>query len=208
MNTNRIRFKELIEKTYIKNYDKSENRKGQLNELVNLLKEITPSKLYKYQKFNENTFSSLKNFIIKPSTPHFFNDPYDCQIFIDKNEIFESIKNQNFKWHMAKWLELNPQFENLLNKEQKQLLNDAFNQSNDNLSLTFKLFIPTFSKMIDETILYSLKYIKETTKISCFSEDIKSPLMWAHYTDSHKGFALEYDFTSYLSIMYQHLVFQ
>ena len=30
----------------------------------------------------------------------------------------------------------------------------------------------------------------------CLSESIKSPLMWAHYADNNKGFALGYDFTN------------
>lgn len=30
--------------------------------------------------------------------------------------------------------------------------------------------------------------------IACFSESVDSPLMWAHYADSLRGFVLEYDF--------------
>lgn len=35
---------------------------------------------------------------------------------------------------------------------------------------------------------------KRYSTIACFSESIDSILMWSHYADSHKGFALEYDF--------------
>lgn len=34
--------------------------------------------------------------------------------------------------------------------------------------------------------------INANTKVVCFSEDYLSPLMWAHYADNHKGFALGY----------------
>lgn len=38
-----------------------------------------------------------------------------------------------------------------------------------------------------------LKNFKNYVRILCFSEKIDSTLMWAHYANSHKGFALEYD---------------
>ena len=38
-------------------------------------------------------------------------------------------------------------------------------------------------------------HFRSYPKIACFSESILSNLMWAHYADFHKGFALEYDFT-------------
>lgn len=40
---------------------------------------------------------------------------------------------------------------------------------------------------------------KRFSTIACFSEDVKSILMWSHYADYHQGFALEYDFRPTLS---------
>ena len=199
MNNKRAEFKELLDKTVISNYNDSSYNQNQIRNLMKFVRETMPSKLYKYRKFDSNTIDFLKNFTIHLSNPHFFNDPYDCQVFIDKNEIFEKIKKTNYKAYLLKWQELNPNFESLLNREQKKSLQEAFRQNNDNLSITFKLFWPMFSNMIDESLVDSLKFIKQSTKISCFSEEVNSPLMWAHYTDSHKGFALEYDFTSYIT---------
>lgn len=34
------------------------------------------------------------------------------------------------------------------------------------------------------------------TYVCCFSKDISSTLMWAHYADSNKGFCIEYDFNN------------
>lgn len=36
--------------------------------------------------------------------------------------------------------------------------------------------------------------IRNQIKMSCLSENINSPLMWAHYADNHTGFAIGYDF--------------
>ena len=35
--------------------------------------------------------------------------------------------------------------------------------------------------------------MKNSLRIACFTENCLSPLMWAHYADSHKGFCIEYD---------------
>jgi hypothetical protein len=49
-----------------------------------------------------------------------------------------------------------------------------------------------------ETAMY--KQFKTQPKIACFSENIESTLMWAHYASSHEGFALEYDFREEQSV--------
>lgn len=54
--------------------------------------------------------------------------------------------------------------------------------------------VPNLDKFLG-TYFESLKNnIRNQTKIACLSENIKSPLMWAHYANNHKGFAIAYDF--------------
>lgn len=38
------------------------------------------------------------------------------------------------------------------------------------------------------------QFAKRFSTYACFCEDVRSILMWGHYADSQKGFALEYDF--------------
>lgn len=47
------------------------------------------------------------------------------------------------------------------------------------------------------TVLIPL-LIQHLSISACFSESISSLLMWSHYSDCHKGFALGYDLTSFL----------
>ena len=54
--------------------------------------------------------------------------------------------------------------------------------------------ISGFEKFLDQCFFSAKEGIREHTKIVCLSESIKSPLMWAHYADNHKGFAIGYDF--------------
>lgn len=54
--------------------------------------------------------------------------------------------------------------------------------------------VPGFSQWLDQCFSFAKDGIRERTKMVCLSESIKSPLMWAHYADNHKGFAIGYDF--------------
>jgi hypothetical protein len=59
------------------------------------------------------------------------------------------------------------------------------NDLNDTLDLS----------LIDSEFLRSINYSKE--KIYCLSSINDNPLMWSHYTDSHKGFCIEFtDFSN------------
>jgi hypothetical protein len=52
--------------------------------------------------------------------------------------------------------------------------------------------IKQYHKIIDQFT----ENLKSSLKISCFTEDNNSLLMWAKYADDHKGFSIEYDFKS------------
>ena len=45
----------------------------------------------------------------------------------------------------------------------------------------------------------AVKYMRQRSHIACFSETIRSVTMWSHYSESHKGFALEYDMREYMT---------
>ena len=51
----------------------------------------------------------------------------------------------------------------------------------------------TVKSSINEEIDKQLYNMKKKFRVACFTENNTSPLMWAHYSDSHMGFCLEYD---------------
>ena len=55
-----------------------------------------------------------------------------------------------------------------------------------------------FDSKSHEALKQARKIISDHFKITCLSERMDSPLMWAHYANKHFGFCLEYDFTSTL----------
>jgi hypothetical protein len=50
-----------------------------------------------------------------------------------------------------------------------------------------------FSQYVKFSRSLNLKNTRKETYIACLSQTIDSTLMWAHYADFHRGFALEYD---------------
>lgn len=82
---------------------------------------------------------------------------------------------------------------------------DIENFENDKLWLSFpedfndpydsSFSIAIASNELEEDILdlFFRKKLRKSMKICCFSHSIESMLMWTHYSDEHKGFAVEYN---------------
>ncbi len=69
------------------------------------------------------------------------------------------------------------------------------------LQETYKLFQGIDKKVLRETLKASITDgldqqiydMKKKIRVTCFTENNTSPLMWAHYAESHTGFCIEYD---------------
>lgn len=56
--------------------------------------------------------------------------------------------------------------------------------------------IDDVKKVLDNTEQQMVLKMKEWFLIGCLCTDFKNRLMWSHYADSHKGFCVEYDYSS------------
>lgn len=144
-----------------------------------------PSSLFKYQRYSEKRVRSLANGQVYLGTVDNFNDPYDTRFLYDPGR-------------------------------QEELVGEAFNHhiSGDFLYRAFKYIFgsDTLSKAVsDETrklcsrIQGELDRIRSIARICCFSERRDSMAMWAHYTDRHTGFCVEYDIPSVAPFELAHL---
>lgn len=132
-----------------------------------------PEKLYKYEAFNVQSLLNLKNQVVYFAPPSGFNDPYDCALKADIEEIkhdelerFRSIYlSQPWPSHVKEALESKKAPE-----LQQMLMRGARNACEDVIE----------------------KFI-ENRGVSCFSEVNDELLMWAHYSDKYQGFCLEFD---------------
>ena len=164
---------------------------------------VYPKAVFKYCNLNSNnhTDNFLKNQIWL-SNPLGFNDPYDCSITYNSEKIFNIIGCNMIK----KFLE-DITVEEMSTSTKKDILSskdpiqnllswvEEFSKSSE-----AKKFLIELIKNIQNMKEFILKDFNEKyrnkLKVSSFSEDNKSLLMWGHYANNHQGFCIEYDLSS------------
>lgn len=130
-------------------------------------------KFYNGSYVNENNFylDALKKQELWLSSPYYFNDPFDCVINVN----FEEIAREVFlkKVH------------SFFNEEAAENFLNMVDEKTESLSL----------KMGSKKYKENVGKITDRIFVACFSEpcNLKSLRMWGHYANSHKGFCLEYD---------------
>ena len=138
---------------------------------------VMPLKLYKYEPFNKYSLSNLKNQQVYFSRPNTFNDPFDCSV----NCNFEDLSNTDLIKLHRRYFDLCPDKVQFSTKY-GSTPNSAFRQF---MTATIKV---AFEHHKNE-ILFN-------RGVSCFSETNSEILMWSHYANSHQGFCLEFDTSS------------
>lgn len=156
--------------------------------LSNYLKNHRPQTLYRYRQAKEEHIEAFKDDKIFLTRADYFNDPYDCMLYFDQfaieTGIAEQLQNDNMKDHLissgypALWAEagLKITIDDVLKRLEK---------SRSDFLKHVSFILPSVTIMLQKSM-----------SIACFTEDITSPVMWAHYADSHSGFVLAYQFRS------------
>lgn len=133
-----------------------------------------PEKLYKYEPFSDLTLRNLKKQSVYFSSPNGFNDPYDCAITPEIQEL--SIGQMHI-------LRLHYLSKNELSDEVKI---EIANSSNEEFAKMIRSAVgKTFSDMT--------KSFRAKNGITCLCETNNDLLMWAHYGGKYKGFCLEFN---------------
>lgn len=140
-------------------------------EKIELLKKAieqnkVPQFVYKYYKLNEFTELVLEESKIWFGSPEKFNDPFDSQLVPDTT---------NSKKEIDKYLAENTvKFNRASRKEMSKKLNKS-------------------PELWRKTITESLQKISLNSGITSFCGSNDNILMWAHYSDSHKGICMKFD---------------
>lgn len=178
-----------------------------INIANNLKYEHLPTSIFKYRDFykSENdkilSLENLENGTIWLANPNTFNDPYDSSYSIDNDllnahviekdfdELFAPYKNNySQKEELRIRKSINPSLEMI-----KIRIEKAFGRESDEL-----LKLETAIKVVDSQLLTTLQNQnkashKDRLKVCSFSKKNDSLLMWAHYSNNHTGFCVEYD---------------
>lgn len=142
--------------------------------------------LVRFRAISFNNLEALKNDRLYYSTPNNFNDLYDTLIYANYLQILQDVSH-NIENGMDSYLE------QLKNKDIQNAKNIAgigyvmWNGSNRDKLLD------GFFQQIGEAVKTVKETLHRNVRIICFSEEYLSMLMWSHYADNHKGFAIVYD---------------
>lgn len=173
-------------------------------------------KLYRYRSFDTkmiNDYSYIHQDMINiekwkfeafeglvyPSSPLYFNDPYDCE-FCFQADALESILDRETYLHL-----LERRF-SLKQEEKNRIL------YSDNIERAMQIVLQAHGGKLSDSwmnILESglsgcLNKIKDAVRVVCLSEVYDSMLMWSHHAQNHTGFCIEYDFEE-KDMFYKHL---
>ncbi len=156
-------------------------------ELSMLRKHALPQYLYRYRTIDDygyNITALMKNEIWGTSA-NLFNDPLDTQMFFSPTKVKEEYMSfcQQVREIEAKLLETKKFLNGSpMTEKDYQLISNRKRLPSDNVLI--ELIENSYSRILTD--------IKTQSYIACFTENLYSTLMWSHYADSHKGFAIEY----------------
>lgn len=147
--------------------------------MASLLKENT---LTRYRSCTLQNIENLKKDRLYYSTPINFNDPFDTLLYANYFRILDDVA-ENLNIGMENYLKC-------LKEKDKFLASFGIamwygNKKDD--------FLESFFQSIHNAARELKESLRNNVRIICFSEDYLSMLMWSHYADNHKGFAIIYD---------------
>lgn len=184
------KYFKLLQDTKISSYTEPEKvaaLRKRLYELSMLRKHALPQYLYRYRTVDEqgyNIDALIKNEIWGTSA-NFFNDPLDTQMIFSPIRVKEE--------YLAFCQQVREIESRLLST--RKYINGLEISDEDYQLIASRKRIPsddTIKALIENSYSQILVDIKTQSYIACFTENLYSSLMWAHYADSHKGFVVEY----------------
>ena len=169
------------------------------------IREMMPKSLFRFRTCNKLSVGAFQNDIIYAVTADKFNDPYDTLVRYDLEGVekwVNTVMNTETLAQMKTWFaegwNLPNEVNHILTTEMTDVLKVALSSIENQNIKDFEGRIEETRKRMISMIETYFPILSETAKrysaIACFCENVDSILMWSHYADSHKGFALEYDF--------------
>ena len=165
--------------------------------------QMMPQSLFRYRPCSERSIEAFEKDIIYAVTAEKYNDPYDTLVKCDKEGI------QNYLRQALSVATLTSLKDYLA---QGNAMPASIVRSNPNVPWgqikemilkiedwsSFEGKIEDILHQVSTNIDFLLPIIAESARCfstyACFCESVDNMLMWSHYADSHRGYALEYDF--------------
>lgn len=178
----------------------------QLESAYHLKYENRPKSIFKYMRFDNQNYSMehLKYNTVWLSNPAKFNDPFDSVINIDFLKLFQASRIERFI-EIAEMKHKVPKEiieKAKLNSDPECYLQEYILKSLGADDKEIKKYIEFDSNwqisMSREARWNTVHDLRSLIRVSSFCENFDHILMWAHYSDNHKGFCVECDLSTSL----------
>lgn len=138
--------------------------------------------LYKY--YSPARIGVLENFLVRFTQPKYLNDPFECKPTIKDGTIFK-IRKQAIE---ANDIKKKSYYVKSPNRAAKRLILKSAKRTIANINKKECSIESLREKHMD-----SLDNYFNDIGVLSLSNNCDIPLMWSHYTDSHKGFCIGFD---------------
>lgn len=181
-------------------------KKLRIEEAFMLKHQHVPAKLYKYRSFTPKHLEALEEGVLWMSAPERFNDPYDTSVYFDTSRFLtedisaeESVaESQRLQEHLASGKMYQPRSiknpipqKQWFEKVQRELLQAQPQPVRD----VFMAVIKDYHEKVNRELVDKFTaHLRNGFGVLSLAESPLSSLMWSHYSDSHRGFCVEYDF--------------
>lgn len=170
-------FAEWIEGT-------SDEMSRQLLPIKQYLEKRAPQSLYRIRRYTDDSVGALENEQLFFTRADWFNDPYDCLLQFDERRLRNQIENNISEEYMRNFLR---------SSGVQYPINEDIQNENDFLRL-FREGKNGFLGDVSKCFTTVTDMLQKGTYVVCLGETVNSPVMWSHYGENHKGFAIEYQF--------------
>ena len=195
-------YLDIINNTVIPSAATTEEQTKLMRPLLKWLDTHTPPKLYKFRECNENNINAFRNQQIWFATGAKMNDDYDAVLYCNREAILHELSNQFDENGMLKvfsFLQTGREAPAILyGIFGRQYIEETAEKIQSISEAELRRISSGIKAWAEEGFRTQFPFIAQSiqnvVKISSFSENINSPLMWGHYAKNSSGFALAYDF--------------
>jgi hypothetical protein len=165
-----------------------------------------PTKLYKYRSFLDSHKSALENEVLYMCSPDRFNDPYDTAIYFDPDRfLIEDYTLAEFQDMIAELRAASahgeawrpkPIRKPVRQKEWQDRVSGEIlkNEPKERAIILLQILDEIDRERTRSSVERVSNWLRAGFGVLSLSANPNSVLMWSHYSDSHKGFCIEYDF--------------
>ena len=194
----------LFRDTIISGDVQNKNKIREFNVKVeSLIDKNLPHSLYRFRSCNTLNLDALLQKKCYASAPVTFNDPFDSFLLYDDSDLETLHRNVFDVKGMRDSIDKTGNLPDFLRKLWSVEFQELIKSKIQRIPPEFFPLLQSVAAIEAEGKISDIRsdaapimrMVQDSSYVACFSEDVESILMWSHYADYHRGFALEYDFT-------------